>query len=247
VGAGADSVSGVLQPVGPLPPSVYWRRRALVAGIVLLVIVLGWIALPGGGDDGGRRETAAAAGSPTATPTGAPTSLAATPPAGDPGRAGDGEPAATTTTAAPPPTTTPPPPPRTTRPAAPGPCSDRSLALRVAPERLTYAVGQQPVLDLQVRNVSKAACVRDLGAAQQEILVYRGSQRLWSSNDCYPEGEKRTEVLTPNAARSFEVTWSGLGSRPRCAGVRTRVGAGSYTLVARLGTLVSPRTPLTLR
>jgi hypothetical protein len=236
----------VLQPVGPLPPSVYWRRRALVAGIVLLVIVLGWIALPGGADDGGRRETAAAAGSPTATPTGAPTSLAATPPAGDPGRAGDGEPAATTT-AAPAPTTTPPPPPRTTRPAAPGPCSDRSLALRVAPERLTYAVGQQPVLDLQVRNVSKAACVRDLGAAQQEILVYRGSQRLWSSNDCYPEGEKRTEVLTPNAARSFEVTWSGLGSRPRCAGVRTRVGAGSYTLVARLGTLVSPRTPLTLR
>jgi hypothetical protein len=54
-------------------------------------------------------------------------------------------------------------------------------------------------------------------------------------------------VLAPGVVESFEVTWSGLGSRPKCTGTRSRVGPGSYLLVARLGTKASPATPLTLR
>jgi len=121
------------------------------------------------------------------------------------------------------------------------------LALRVAPQRPDYQVGQTPVLDLEVRNTATAPCVRDLGAAQQEILLYAGTQRLWSSNDCYPEGERDPQVLAPGAAQSFSVTWSGLSSQPRCAGQRTRVGAGTYELVGRIGTLVSRRATLVLR
>lgn len=231
----------VLQPVGPLPASIYWRRRALAVAVVLSVLVLGWIALPGGGDSNDRQPTAGAAGSPTRSgDVPAETSLAATPPAGDPGRGGDGNAAATATTAAP---TTP----ARTTPPAPKPCGDGALSLKVVPERTAYDVGQSPVLDLLVSNTSTVACVRDLGAAQQEIVLYQGSRRLWSSNDCYPEGERRSTVLAPGASESFEVTWSGLGSRPKCAGQRTRVGAGSYSLVGRLGTLVSKRTPISLR
>lgn len=231
----------MLQPVGPLPASVYWRRRALAVAVVLFVLIVGWIALPGGGDGNDRQPNAGAAGSPTRSGDVPPeTSLAATPPPGDPGRAGDGNAAPTATPA---PTTTP----ARTTPPAPEACADGALTLKVVPERTAYDVGQSPVLDLQVSNTSKLACVRDLGAAQQEIVLYRGSQRLWSSNDCYPEGERRSTVLAPGASESFEVTWSGLGSRPKCAGQRTRVGAGSYTLVGRIGTLVSKRTPINLR
>jgi hypothetical protein len=237
----------VLQPVGPLPASVYWRRRALAVAVVLLVLIIGWAVLPGGGDGGDRQPNAGAAGSST-PPGGVPaeTSLAATPPAGDPGRVGAGNDAPITV----PPTTVPPtttPAPVRTTPPAPKPCADTALTLKVVPERTAYDVGQSPVLDLQVSNTSKLACVRDLGAAQQEIVLYRGSQRLWSSNDCYPEGERRSTVLAPGASQSFEVTWSGLGSRPRCAGQRARVGAGTYSLVGRIGTLNSRRTAITLR
>lgn len=233
----------MLQPVGPLPASVYWRRRALAVAVVLFVLILGWIALPGGGDGSDRQPTAGADGSPTRS-GGVPaeTSLAATPPPGDPGRAGDGNAAPTTTVTTPAPTSQ-----ARTTPPAPKACADGALSLKVVPERTAYDVGQSPVLALQVSNTSKLACVRDLGAAQQEIVLYRGSQRLWSSNDCYPEGERRSTVLAPGARESFEVTWSGLGSRPKCAGQRTRVGAGSYTLVGRIGTLVSSRTPIGLR
>jgi hypothetical protein len=70
------------------------------------------------------------------------------------------------------------------------------------------------VLRLQVRNVGTVACTRDLGAALQEVLLYHGTTRLWSSNDCYPEGERDVEVMQPGVLHTFSVTWSGLSSQP---------------------------------
>jgi hypothetical protein len=235
-------VTAVLDPVGPLPASVYWRRRALALGAVILVLLLGWAVLPGGGDDQ-PRDTAGALGSPSATvPAAAPTTLSATPPAGDPGRPADGngggDPATPTAPVPTAPSPTPAPPPKA--------CADSALRLTVAPRRPAYSVGQSPVLDLRVQNVSAVPCVRDLGAGQQEITLYQGTRRLWSSNDCFPDDSRDAEVLRPGAQETFSVTWSGLGSRPKCAGTRTRIGAGSYALVARLGTLVSRQAPIVL-
>jgi hypothetical protein len=226
----------VLHPVGPLPPSVYWRRRMLVSATVVVALLLGWMALSGGGDS--PPETTAAVGSPPPE-SGTPTSLAATPPAGDRAGAGGGGAEPADQAAAPSPTPV--------RSAPPQPCSDSALQLRVLPERPAYRVGEEPVLDLVVRNVSTVACVRDLGAAHQEVLLYDGrNRRLWSSNDCYPGGTKDPQVLGPGDSASFSVTWSGLSSRPKCAGERVRVGAGSYLLLGRLGTLVSKRSPIRL-
>jgi hypothetical protein len=236
-------VVDVLNPVGPLPASIYWRRRAFAFAAVIVVLLLGRAILPGGGSDQ-PRDTAAAAGSPSPTvPNAAPTELTATAPTDDPGRPAGGDGAAVTPTTPAAPTTSKPTPPA----PAPKACADSALRLTVAPQQAAYRVGQTPVLDLRVRNVSTVACVRDLGAALQEIVLYQGSQRLWSSNDCYPEGARDSQVLRAGAVESFSVTWSGLGSRPKCAGTRTRVGAGSYTLVGRLGSLVSGRAPIVLR
>jgi hypothetical protein len=211
-----------------------------------VLLLLSWAVLPGGGGDQ-PRDTAAAAGSPSPTDPQAATSLAPSgltesPPTGDPGRAADGDGPAATTTAASAPTTPKP------KPAPPPkPCTDAALRLTVSPAQPAYLVGQAPVLRLQIRNVSTLSCVRDLGAALQEVLLYHGTQRLWSSNDCYPEGLRDQVLMRPGVVHTFAVTWSGLSSRPTCAGARSRVGAGAYTLVARLGTLVSPRAPMTLR
>jgi hypothetical protein len=232
----------VLQPVGPLPASIYWRRRAVVLAAVLLVILLLWAVWPGGGDGGSRRDASAVTS--TVSASGTPGELTATPPANDPGRAADpressaaggSTPAGTadpTTVATPPP--------------APKPCADEALQLRVAPGAPAFRVGSQPKITLTVRNVSTAACTRDLGAAQQEILLYRGTQRLWSSNDCYPEGDRAVRTLAPGESVTSSVTWSGLSSRPKCAGTRTRVGAGTYDLIGRLGTLSTPRARIRL-
>ena len=240
----------MLHPVGPLPASVYWRRRAVAFAAVVGVLLLFWAILPGGGGGGSDRAAAVGSPSPTAAATGPtvdasadPSGLTASPASDDPGRAADDGGRATGATT-PAPTTRQPAPNPT---PAPKPCTDGQLRLTVSPAQPAYLVGQAPVLRLQVRNVATLACTRDLGAALQEVLLYHGSTRLWSSNDCYPEGERDLELMRPGVLHTFSVIWSGLGSRPKCAGARTRVGAGSYALVARLGPLVSPRAPLALR
>ena len=249
----ATTVIRVLYPVGPLPASVYWRRRAFALAAVIVVLLLIWAVLPGGGDDR-PRDSAAAAGSSTPTgspgptdPAAAPTGLSATAPSRVPGPAGDGDgvgaPAGTSATPGPTPVPTTPAP----TVAPPTTCRDTAIQVTVGPRATVYRVGQQPVFDLRVRNISKLSCIRDLGAGQQEVAVYRGTQRLWSSNDCYPSKARSPQLLRPGAQQTSTVTWSGLGSRPDCAGKRAQVGAGNYSVVARAGTAFTRRTPFTLK
>jgi hypothetical protein len=75
----------MLQPVGPLPPSVYWRRRAVaVAAAVLVLALLVW-AIAAASSDGGSDVPAAAppAPSPSAGPPSAVASRGALPPQAD--------------------------------------------------------------------------------------------------------------------------------------------------------------------
>lgn len=241
----------MLDPVGPLPASIYWRRRALALAVVIVVLLLVWAVLPGGGSDDRPRDTAAAAGSPgTTDPAAAPTGLTATAPSDDPGRPGDGNGNGVAVTPTTPVPTTPSPVPTTPKPipAAPKVCADAALQVTVNPRQRMYTVGQSPYLDLKIRNISTLACTRDVSASQQEIVLMRGTQRLWSSNDCGTQDTTRSvQLLMPGVQLTSSVHWTGLGSRPKCAGKRTLVGAGTYTLVSRLGTIVSRRTPIVLR
>lgn len=119
----------------------------------------------------------------------------------------------------------------------PKPCPDSAITLTVSSRQPSYPVGDPPVLMLTVRNIAKVTCLRDVGAWQEQILLYAGKTRLWSSNDCYPDGAKDVQALKPGQAITSMVVWSGLSSQPGCAGRRVRVPAGTYQLVGQLGTL----------
>ena len=65
-------------PVGPLPPNVYWRRRLIVGlGLLALIIIILLIVFRPGGDDGATpgpdapstTEPTDSTAEPTATPT----------------------------------------------------------------------------------------------------------------------------------------------------------------------------------
>jgi hypothetical protein len=219
---------------------------ALAIGLVVLLVLWLLTNLGGSGGSGSGRSagslsspsvgasTPAGSADPTGS-SGAPSeTLAATPPAVDPGRPGDGAGGSTTA-------------PSSTAAAALAACPDGALRVAVAPARPDYPVGALPQITLSVRNVSGGTCTRDLAASQQEVLLYAGRVRVWSSNDCYPGGGRDVQALAPGERDRFTVTWSGLSSHPSCAGVRSRVGAGRYSLIGRVGNLQSPPTPLILR
>jgi hypothetical protein len=206
----------MFHPVGPQPPSVYWRRRLLVLGSVLVLLVLlvmtAKIITSNGDDPAGAQGTApttpvktsGATSLPPSTPTTRASSHATTGARSTP---------AHPTSSVPPPT-----------------CAGKDLSVSAVTGKTSYQVGDQPLLELQVTNTGRTPCVQDLADKQVELKVYNGESRVWGSHDCKVEPGTDDRTLTPNTPVRVAITWSGLSSRPGCAGTRQRVGAGTYTL-----------------
>ncbi|MPZ83468.1 MAG: hypothetical protein GEV28_24975 [Actinophytocola sp.] len=236
----------MIEPTGPLPPSVYWRRRAFAAGsCVLAVVLLAWIigVLVGAADDqpvhgtAGSKNLAAAPSSPppSTRPAGAPSSTASpttAPPAASPSPAPTGRP---TTRPAPP-------------PGPPKPCPDAVVKVAAQPGQPSYEVGRRPLLRLVVVNAGKVPCTRDLSRKLRELVITSadGKTRLWSSNDCYGPPDVDVRTLAPGRPLVFTLSWAGRTSAPGCPVKRTTVPAGSYRVIGRLGALTGAPVALTM-
>jgi hypothetical protein len=219
-----------LEPHGPLPPQVYWRRRGLALGIALVAIALVAgvaFALFGPSDsvkDTAKSQTAQmpqpenktpvvppAESSPEPTPT--PTSAVAPPPVL---QAGDD-------------------------------CPDSNLAIKGVTNAPQYVIGDQPKFTMVVTNIGLVACKRDVGAAVLAAYVYSlDNNRLWSNLDCAPSNETLVKTFNPGEQVTTEVTWTGMGSAPQCPLPREPIGPGTYNLVVQLGNLRSAEIPFTL-
>ncbi|WP_232807320.1 MucR family transcriptional regulator [Geodermatophilus chilensis] len=225
----------VLHPVGPLPAAVYWRRRLLV--LTLLLAVLGgggWLLVAAltGGD--GTSTTGAAATTDAADPTDEPPALEQVVPSLA---------SVQTPTPAPEPPAEPEPDPAPASPTPGGPCSDDMIGLEVRAPGSAPA-GGKPTFELVVTNVSSVPCVRVLDAGLQEVLLLDAAgNRVWGSNDCFPETSSDTRILVPGESVAFPLTWGGLTSEPSCTAERTTPAPGQYVLRGRLDTALSADTP----
>jgi hypothetical protein len=87
---------------------------------------------------------------------------------------------------------------------------------------------------LRVTNKGPKPCVQDLADSQVLLRVYNGESRVWGSHDCQITPGVSDATLAVAQPVQVSVIWSGLSSKPKCAGTRQRVGAGTYTLYASL-------------
>ena len=212
--------------VGPLPASVYWRRRAVVLGGALLGVLIVVYSC-----------NAAGRTNPAADPTGAATPGESTPSASP-------TPPAATETAQSPATT-----------IAPvivdaNTCTDAEISVKAVGPKGALAKGEEVQLTLLIKNISNRQCTRDVGADQQELRIVLGTEKVWSSDDC--DGPTGTDVRTfpPNHERSYVARWNGKSSSICSSTVRhTPAGpepaAGDYQLIGRVGTDLSE--PVTLK
>lgn len=250
-----DTLGDVWKPVGPLPASVYWRRRCLAAvTAVAMLLALAWTgAVLIAPDDQGPRDAAsaglsgvepAAAASTVREPGAAPavadgtrTAADATDPTGMTSERiqPDGKPRATSPLPAPHPVP----------PTGPVPCTNEMLGVTAEIDAPEHRVGERPVLRLVIENVADEPCVRDLDSQRQEIVVWSEdlSERLWSSNDCVNAPSTDLRTLVPGQPVAFSVRWAGRTTTPGCAEERTVVPAGSYQVMTRLDDVISPPTP----
>ena len=226
-----------LEPHGPLPTQIYWRRRALALGIAVLVVgVIAAVVVTIVVNTGGETKNA-----DSPSPAVAPTPL--------PGENPEVKtPVVPPAVSAPPPTQTP------TAAVAPPPvlqegddCPDSTLAVKGITSQPEYVVGDQPKFTMVVTNIGLVACKRDVGAAVLAAYVYAlDNTRLWSNLDCAPSNETLVKTFNPGEQVTTEVTWTGMGSGPGCPLPRQPMGPGTYNLIVQLGNLRSAAMPFIL-
>jgi hypothetical protein len=224
-----------LEPHGPLPSQIYWRRRALAIGIgVVVVAIVAAIAI----------LVVSNSTSDTKTPT---TSAAAPTPL-------PGENPQVKTPVQPPAQQAPPPTPTPSAAVTPPPvlkegddCPDSTLAVKGITNQPDFVVGDQPKFTMVVTNIGLVACKRDVGAAVLAAYVYSlNNDRLWSNLDCAPSNETLVKTFNPGEQVTTEVTWTGMGSAPNCPLPRQPIGSGTYNLVVQLGNLRSAAVPFVI-
>ena len=200
--------AAVLRPRGPLPPSTYWLRRAVVLGAVLLLLMLVLRAC-GGDDETTPRDTASPAASEAPsdepTPSETPSGQTATP-------------------------TTPP------APVAAA-CAPAVLQVEAVADRPAYRRPSIPRLSLAVRNGGRTPCRLDVGPAQLELRVVSGADRIWSSDDCAPGGAPQVVTLPPGGVQRSTVAWPLRRSRPGCPDGQAGAQPGTYRVIGRVGTV----------
>ncbi len=194
----------------------------LLALVVLLVVSFYAIFLRGGGSDKPKSGSGfTAAGSTSAQSSSTPPQTSATSPHPPTSSAGNSA-------------------------AAPKPCTAAQLSIAASTSAASYPAGAKPVVAIVVTNTGTAPCVQDLADGQIELRVFNGSARVWGSHDCAIQPGTADAVLPVKQPIRREVQWSGLSSQPACAGTRTRVGAGTYTLHALLAGREGKTTTFTL-
>ncbi|MGB8388794.1 hypothetical protein [Mycobacterium sp.] len=231
-----------LEPHGPLPTEIYWRRRGLALGIAVVVVgIIAATVVAFMGHGAGAKPAKADKNNSAQNKPGSP-APEAPPPAGQPGAApaplqGQNPESPTPTAAVQPPPVL----------KEGDDCPDSTLAVKGLTNAPQYFIGDQPKFTMVVTNIGLVSCKRDVGAAALAAYVYSlDNKRLWSNLDCAPSNETLVKTFTPGEQVTTAVTWTGMGSAPHCPLPRPAIGPGTYNLVVQLGNLRSQPVPFIL-
>lgn len=234
-----------LEPRGPLPTEIYWRRRGLALGIAVVVVGIAVaIVIALVSSNAGAKPADKPASAQSHSGSNAPQAPATQQPAGQTEAPAPGAPPGALNPESPTPTAAVQPPPVL---KDGDDCPDATLAVKGLTNSPQYYIGDQPKFTMVVTNIGLVSCKRDVGAAVLAAYVYSlDNKRLWSNLDCAPSNETLVKTFTPGEQVTTAVTWTGMGSAPKCPLPRPAIGPGTYNLVVQLGNLRSQPLPFVM-
>ena len=212
-------MSSLTNPRGPERPAVYWRRRLIVFGVLLALIVLVIVLIARLASGPGTENTAA-------TPTPSPTATPAPTPAPEASTTAPIDEAATTD------------------PGSAAACTADQIRVEAVVNGTSFAADELPQLSLSVTNTGPAACTMNAGTSQQVFTVSSGDEPYWTSTDCQTAPSDQQVLLEPGKTVSSNppITWDRTRSAPdTCDQPRDPVPAGgaSYHLNTSIGGFAS--------
>ncbi|MCX5411798.1 hypothetical protein [Streptomyces sp. NBC_00059] len=249
-------------PVGPLPSSIYWRRRAVAVLVVALLAALAAWALTSGGGNGGGGQDDGKPGDSEPAPSITPGPSSSGPVVGQPpggrdesgdtgtggtggtgGTSGSGEAEGSDTAGS-----------GGSGPTGTGAsggtsggqqvpagsplpnCTPGALQLTLKTD-LSFGPDDKPRFRLTARNTSAADCKADLGPKSVVLTITEAGEddeQLWSSADC-PKAGSLFLKIPANSAVVHTVDWDRKKSAPKCATPPAgAAGPGTYLLEAEV-------------
>ncbi|MEV8374164.1 hypothetical protein AB0P21_15590 [Kribbella sp. NPDC056861] len=205
-------MSSLLRPVGHLPPSVYWVRRALVL-VVFLALVFVLIRVIGGGSD---PKNSAASG-PDQDPSTAPSVVPTSTPTPGGKTAGKTSKASET--------------PKSSETPKDVKCKGGDVSIEVVPVSRTLASGNSLNLVLQLSAV-RDGCKAAVDPSELSLTVTSGTDQIWSTEDCEKAIPRATLVLAKGKQSTAVITWNGRRSRPGCLPGQLQAKPGTYVVKA---------------
>ncbi|CAM5465869.1 hypothetical protein SVIOM342S_05932 [Streptomyces violaceorubidus] len=250
-------------PVGPLPSSIYWRRRAVLLSLfALLALLITWIVVSGGGDGGKGRDDGANGKNPapsiTPGPSGSGPAISQAPGGRDesgdsngsgsgPSSGGDGsgsgggesgggdEGSGSAGGGGGAVTGVGADDTLPTGSALPN-CTPGAVKLSLRSVRNSYSPGQTPAFELTARNTSGSDCKVDLGPkhAVFTITPASGDDAYWASDDCVEGAGSLRYRVAAGSGITYTVKWDRKPSAPECATPQAgSAKAGTYLVEAK--------------
>ncbi|MET7913810.1 hypothetical protein ABZS98_37430 [Streptomyces avermitilis] len=245
-------------PVGPLPSSIYWRRRAVLLSVVgLLALLVVWVVGSGGG--GGKNGADGSNGKhPTSSITPGPSSsgpaISQHPGGRDESSSGDGSGSGSGSESG----------------SGSGPgsgssggaaggsddgsnggggadgqlpagstlpnCTASIVKLTLHSVRNSYSPDRTPTFELTAKNSSGSDCKVDFGPKNSVLTITQadGDNDIWSSADC-PKGSGSALFRVPAGdSATYTVKWDRKPSAPECATPPAgSAAAGTYLVEAK--------------
>lgn len=226
---------GFRNPIGPIHPSFYWRRRALVLAVVLALLILGFVVkqLWASGDSAGQGKasasaTAAASGSAVSSnATSSPASATTATAAGSSETATNvGLPTAATASSSAKPSSSP-------STAAVPKCDNAKVKVSIKANSLVR-INTDLVVNLALTNATPDVCQVDFATTPFELKVYSGSDRIWSTNDFPALAPSGKLTLDPGKPHTFNITWPTKRSVAKGKLSADELKSGTYIATASL-------------
>lgn len=225
-------VSSLRQPVGPQQPGVYWFRRGLLLLVLVLIFVGVGYLLFGRGSGTTPVAAPSASTTPSITPSAIPSITPSITPSSTPTITPSSTPSITpSSTPSNTPSTTPSSTPSSTASTGVRACNNSDISVVATTNKISYPVGATPNLQLRISNTSSTACRRSVGSGANELIVYQGTTRFWSSNDCNPGGGQDTVTISAGQTYSVSFNWPAIASSVNCPANPATATAGAYSLV----------------
>jgi hypothetical protein len=205
-------MSSLLRPVGHLPASVYWFRRALVLVVLVALLFVLVRVLGGGGDDPKNSAASGPEPDPSSAPTLAPT------PTPTPGKKTSGT---KTKTSEPTSTGTP----------KDADCIGRDVKIDVVPATRTLTAGNSMNLVIELSAV-RDDCRLAVDPTVLSLTITSGKDQIWTTEHCEKVVPRATLLLAKGKQSTATIPWDGRRSRPGCLPGQLQAKPGTYVAKA---------------